>query len=210
MIKLYYAPGGCSLAPHIALEEAGAEFEAVRLDFQSAEQRGPGYLAINPKGRVPALVTDQGVLTECVAILAWIAQKWPRAGLAPLDDPWAFAQMQSFNAYLASSVHVAYAHVSRPGRYADGEDAAAAMRAKAPEALDGLFALIEAQLSDGRPWVHGDRYTVSDPYLFVMTGWVYGRELLDPEATPFLRRHRERVAARPAVLRVLEREARAA
>ncbi len=210
MIKLYYAPGGCSLAPHIALEEAGAEFEAVRLDFQSAEQRGPGYLAINPKGRVPALVTDQGVLTECVAILAWIAQQWPRAGLAPLDDPWAFAQMQSFNAYLASSVHVAYAHVSRPGRYADGEDAAAAMRAKAPEALDGLFALIEAQLSDGRPWVHGDRYTVSDPYLFVMTGWVYGRELLDPEATPFLRRHRERVAARPAVLRVLEREARAA
>ncbi len=82
------------------------------------------------------------------------------------------------------------------------------MRAKAPEALAGLFALIETQLSDGRPFVHGDRYTVSDPYLFVMTGWVYGRELLDPAATPFLRRHRERVAARPAVVRALEREAR--
>ena len=209
MIKLYYAPGGCSLAPHIALEEAGAEFEAVRLDFRNAEQRGADYLAINPKGRVPALVTDQGVLTECVAILTWIAQQWPQAGLAPLDDPWAFAQMQSFNAYLASSVHVAYAHVSRPGRYADGEDAAAAMRAKAPEALAGLFALIEAQLSDGRPWVHGDRYTVSDPYLFVMTGWVYGRALLDPAATPFLCAHHGRVGERPAVIRVLEREARA-
>ncbi len=209
MIRLYYAPNGCSLAPHIALEETGADFEAVRLDFRSSEQRGAAYRAINPKGRVPAVVTDQGVLTECVAILGWIAQAWPEAGLAPLDDPWAFAQMQSFNAFLASSVHPAYAHVSRPGRYADGEAAAAAMLAKAPEALGDFFALIEDQLADGRPWIHGDRYTVSDPYLMVMTGWVFGRALLDPAGVPHAAAHRARVAARPAARRALAREAAA-
>ena len=207
MIKLYYAPGGCSLAPHIALEEAGAEFEAVRLDFTAGEQRGEAYRAINPKGRVPALVTDGGVLTECVAILAYVAQRWPEAGLAPVSDPWAFARVQEFNAFLASSVHPAYAHVSRPGRYADGEAAAVAMAAKAPGALGQFFALIEDRLKDGRPWVHGEAYSISDPYLMVMTGWVLGRGLVDPEATPFVTAHRARMLERPAVRRALDREA---
>lgn len=207
MNRLYYAPGGCSLAVHVALEEAGAEFEAVRLDFPAAEQRGEAYLAINPKGRVPAVVSERGVLTECVAILAWIAQSWPEKRLAPLEDPWAFAQVQAFNAFLASSVHVAYAHVSRPGRYADGEAAAQAMLAKAPEALGGFFDLIETQLSDGRPFVHGDAYTTSDPYLMVMTGWVIGRGLVDMAQRPHVAAHRERILARPATRRALAREA---
>lgn len=209
MIRLYYAPGGCSLAPHICLEEAGADYEAVKVDFGRAEQRSPEYLATNPKGRVPALVTDRGVLTECVAILAWIAQRWPQAGLAPLDDPWAFAQMQAFNAFIASSVHPAYAHVSRPGRYADGEAAHAAMRTKAPEALGGFFDLIEDQLKDGRPWVHGSAYNTSDPYLFVMTGWMITRSLVDMSRVPHVEAHYARVRQRPAVQRVLEREAAA-
>ena len=207
MIRLYYAPGGCSLAVHIALEEAGAVFEPVRVDFAAGEQRGADYLAINPKGRVPALVTERGVLTECVAILAWIAQTWPEADLAPLDDPWGFAQMQAFNAFLASSVHTANAHVSRPGRYADGEAAAAAMAAKAPQALGDFFALIEDQLSDGRPWVLGEAYSVADPYLMVMTGWVLRRELLAPERIPFAAAHLTRVSQRPAAQRALQREA---
>ena len=207
MIRLYYAPGGCSLAVHIALEEAGAAFEAVRVDFAGGEQRGAGYLAINPKGRVPALVTDRGVLTECVPILAWIAQTWPAAGLAPLDDPWAFAQMQAFNAFLASSVHVAYAHVSRPGRYADGEAAAEAMAAKAPQALGDFYALIEDRLGDGRPWVLGEAYSVADPYLMVMTGWVLRRELLAPDHIPFAAAHLARASERPAAQRALRREA---
>ncbi len=207
MIRFYYAPGGCSLAPHIALEEAGAQFEAVRLDFAATQQRSPGYLAINPKGRVPALVTERGVLTECVAILAWIAQVWPKAGLAPLDDPWDFAQMQSFNAFLASSVHAAYAHVSRPGRYADGEAAAAAMLVKAPQALGDFFDLIEDRLADGRPWVLGETYSVSDPYLMVMTGWIRARGLVDASRMPLAVGHHARVSARPAAQRALEREA---
>ena len=210
MIRFHYAPGSCSLAVHIALEEAGADFEAVRLDFGKVEQRSPAHLEINPKGRVPALVTERGVLTECAAILAWIAQVWPEAGLAPLDDPWAFAQVQSFNAFLASSVHVAWAHVNRPGRYADGDQAAAAMGAKATEALGAFFGLIEDQLKDGRPFVHGESYTVSDPYLAVMSRWVLRRGLISETVIPRTAGHHERVMQRPATLRAFARETAAA
>jgi glutathione S-transferase len=209
MIRLYYAPGACSLAVHIALEEAGAEFELERVDFRAGAQRSPAYLAVNPKGRVPTLQTDRGVLTECVAILAWIAQSWPEARLAPLEDAWAFAQMQSFNAFLASSVHPAWAHVSRPERYADGEAAAAAMRNKGPEALGGFYRIIEERFADGQPWANGEAYTVSDPYLAVITGWIMGRALLDFAQFPAAADHRRRTLERPAAQRALAREGRA-
>ena len=116
MYKLYYAPGTCALASHIALEEAGADYSAVRLDFKSNQQQSQEYLKVNPKGRVPALVTDKGVLTETPAILAYVAQTFPNAKLAPLDDAFAFAQAQSFNNYLCATVHVAHAHKGRGAR----------------------------------------------------------------------------------------------
>ena len=87
MYKLYYAPGTCALASHIALEEAGADYKAERLDFKANQQQSPEYLKINAKGRVPSLVTDRGVITETPAILAYIAQVFPKANLAPIDDP---------------------------------------------------------------------------------------------------------------------------
>ena len=94
MLKLYYGVGACSLASHIALEEAGAEYEAIRMDLKSGQQTKPDYLAVNPKGRVPALVTDRGVITETPAILAYVAQTHRGANLAPLDDPFAFAEVR--------------------------------------------------------------------------------------------------------------------
>src|SRR5712672_2705288 len=100
MFKLYYAPGTCALASHIALEEAGASYTAERLDFKNSQQTSPQYLAINPKGRVPAMVTDRGTLTETPAILAYIAQVASSARLAPLEDFFAFGRMQAFNSYL--------------------------------------------------------------------------------------------------------------
>jgi len=87
MLKLFYAVGSCALASHIALEEAGAEYEAVRLDFAAGDQRKPEYLKINPKGRVPALITDRGILTETPAMLVYVAQSFPDPVLAPMDDP---------------------------------------------------------------------------------------------------------------------------
>ena len=108
MFKLYYAPGTCALASHIALAEAGADYTAERVDFKSNQQNSPEYLAINPKGRVPALVTD-GHSDRDAVDPRLVAQSFPKAKLAP-DDPFAFAQAQAFNSYLCSTVHVAHAH----------------------------------------------------------------------------------------------------
>ena len=163
MLKLFYAPNACSLAPHIALNEAGAEYEAVKVDTAHGEQRSAAYLAINPKARVPSLVTDRGILTEVPVLLGFIARNFPKAELAPLDG-FDFFQMQSFNTYLASTIHITFAHIFRPERYADSDAAKADMRAKAPKSLIEQFQLVEERLSDGRDWVLGDKYSVSDPY----------------------------------------------
>ena len=93
MLKLFYAPNTCALASHIALEDTGANYESVRLSFADNDQRKPEYLAVNPKGRVPALVTDRGILTETPALLVFIAQTFPNARLAPLDDAFALAEV---------------------------------------------------------------------------------------------------------------------
>ncbi len=117
-LTLYLAPGTCAMAVRIALVEAGAPHQIKRLDLAAGEQRTPAYLAINPKGRVPALVTERGVLTETPALLLYVAQRFPDAGLAPLDDPFLLARMQEVNSFLASTVHVSHAHGRRASRWA--------------------------------------------------------------------------------------------
>ena len=105
MLKLYYTAGTCALASHITLEEVGADYSTVRISFDANQQNSPEYLAINPKGRIPSLITDRGILTETPAMLAFIAQSFPQAKLAPFDDAFAFAQVQSFNSFICSSLH---------------------------------------------------------------------------------------------------------
>ncbi|MDP3854326.1 glutathione S-transferase family protein [Phenylobacterium sp.] len=205
MLKLFYYRGSCSLASHIALEEAEADYEAVPVDLASGEQTKPAYLAINPKGRIPALVTDRGVLTESLAILAFVAQTHPAASLAPLDDPYAFAQVQAFNTYLASTVHVAYAHGRRAGRWADDPAAITEMKRKVPETMAACFARIEADLPDG-PWVMGEAYTICDPYLFTFSGWLAGIGV-EIAQFPKVFGHFQRMNDRPAVRVVLAAEA---
>src|SRR6185295_367660 len=149
MLKLYYAPGTCALASHIALEEAGAKYESVRLSFKTEDQKKPDYLKINPKGRVPALVTDRGIITETPAILLYIAQMHPAAKLAPLEDPYRLAKAQAFNSYLCSTVHVAHAHRMRGARWADDEAAIAALKKKVPQSVGDCFELIEREMLAG-------------------------------------------------------------
>lgn len=205
MLTLYYAPGACSRASHIALREAGAEFELRRVDFGSAEQRGESYRRVNPKGRVPALATERGVLTETPAILAWVAQTHPEAALAPLDDPFEFARLQAFTSYLCSTVHVAHAHSRRGERWADDPAAIDEMKRKAPEVMAACFELIENELFAG-PWVMGSRYTVADPYLFTITQWLPAHRV-NVARYPKIREHLNRMLARPAVVAALEAEA---
>jgi glutathione S-transferase len=204
MLKLYYAPGTCALASHIALEEAGAGYTTERLDFKSNQQNSPEYLAINPKGRVPALVTDRGILTETPAMLGFIAQSFPKAKLAPLDDPYAFAQMQAFNSYLCSTVHVAHAHRVRGYRWATDEASFADMKRMVPKTVGACFALIERGMLKG-PWVMGERYTICDPYLFTLAGWLEG-DSVDLATLPKVADHRKRMSERPAVRKVLAEE----
>ena len=203
MLKLYYAPQTIAVATLIALEEAGAEYEPVRLDFRNAQQRTPEYLAINPKGRVPALVTDRGILTETPATLAYVAQTHPEAKLAPLDDPFAFAQAQSFCAYLCSTVHVAHAHKMRGTRWVDENDKAAlkAMKARVPQTMAECFALIESEMFQG-PWAMGAQFTICDPYLFAVSSWLEA-DGVDAARFPLVLEHRSRMHERDSVKRVM-------
>ncbi len=189
MMKLYYAAHTCALASHIALEDAGAEYSTVRISFAAEEQRTPEYLAINPKGRVPALVTERGILTETPAMLAFIAQSFPQARLAPLDDPFAFAEVQAFNSYLCATLHVAHAHRMRGYRWADDPAAIEAMKRKVPDSVGACYELIESKMLRG-PWVMGDSYTICDPYLFTVAQWLEG-DGVDPARFPKVRNHRE-------------------
>jgi len=201
MLKFFYAPGTCALASHIALAESGAEYETVRLDFKTEDQRKPDYLAINPKGRVPSLMTEQGPLTETPAILVYIAQRFPAAKLAPLDDAFKFARVQEFNSYMSSTVHVAHAHKGRGYRWSDDAAAHESMKKKVGENMLAAFRLVEPKLGSG-PWVMGDAYSICDAYLFTISGWLEG-DGVDLALLPNVRAHRERMAARPAVQRAL-------
>jgi glutathione S-transferase len=207
VLKLFYAPGSCALASHIALEEAGADYTAHRMDLGAGDQRKPEYLSINPKGRVPALVTERGLLTENIAILAFVAQSFPRAGLAPLDDPFAFGQIQAFNGYLASTVHVAHAHGRRGYRWAENQSSFDDMKRKLPETMGACFDLIEREMFKG-PWVMGDSYTTCDPYVFTIAEWLES-DGVDPARFPKILDHRRRMHERPAVKRALAQEGRA-
>ncbi len=206
-MKLYYAAHTCALASHVALEDAGAAYELVRVDFTANEQRGDAYRAINPKARVPSLVTDRGVLTETPAILTFIAQSYPKARLAPLDDLWALAQVQSFNAYLCATVHVAHAHRMRGYRWVDDPAAITAMQRKVPQSVGECFDLIERTMFKG-PFVMGDTYTICDPYLFTLAQW-WEADGVSPERFPRLSQFRTQMAERHSVRRAIAAEAHA-
>lgn len=198
----YYAPRTVSLAAHILLEDVHADYAARRLDFSSTEQRSPQYLGINPKGRVPSLDTGRGILTETPAILVYLAQTHPEAKLAPLDDAFAFAKTQEFNLFLCATVHVAHAHRVRGSRWADSEDAIRAMQAKVAENMRECFALIERTMFVG-PWVLGEQYSICDPYLFTVAGWLAG-DGVEISEFPAINAHYARMRERPAVREVLQ------
>ena len=201
MYRFFYALNSCSLASHIALEQAGAEYAAVKINLGTSEQRADQYLSINPKGRVPVLATPDGILTENLAILVYISQTFPQAQLAPLDDPSAFAQLLSFCTYLSSTVHVAHAHGARGYRWADDPTAVSEMKRKTPETMSECFEMIETNLFKG-PWVMGEDYGIGDIYLFTIATWLEA-DGVDPARFPKIHDHRTRMLADPVVQTVI-------
>jgi glutathione S-transferase len=171
-MKLYYAKGTIATATAITLHEAGIAFEPVRVDFRTAEQRQPDYHVINPKGRVPALVTDQGILTETGAILEHIADIAPEAGLRPTDSLQA-ARMREVMFFIASTMHVNHAHGARGHRWADSDAAIADMKAKVPATMTDSAQYVENHVLTG-PYVLGETLSLADPYLYIACGWLEG------------------------------------
>lgn len=197
MLKLYYSPGACALASHIAFEEAGADYEGVKIDLKKGEQKTPEYLEVNPAGVTPALATEQGVLTENAVIMPWIADRHPEKNLVPAD---AFqrARMDAFNGWAAASLHPALGRLmfSRPPLEGDAKDAAL-------KVVQDKLALAEQHLLKG-PFVLGAQYTVADGYLSVFTRWSRQAGILDAGDYPKLNTHLDEVQARPAVQRALK------
>lgn len=172
MLKLHYAPGTIAAVVAIALNEAQADYTHKRVDFSTAEQRGETYLAINPKGRVPALETPDGILTETLAILDYVAATHPNANLVP-KRPYDAARMRSAMTYLASTMHVNHAHGARGSRWADDPRSWADMKQKVPETMAESAAFVEEHIMIG-PCVLGDTFSLVDPYLFVISTWLPG------------------------------------
>jgi glutathione S-transferase len=199
-LTFFGAKGSCSLATHIALEEAGADYAFRKIDTAAGEQKTADYLKINPKARVPALVTDHGVLTENVALLLYVAQTYPAAQLAPADA-FGLAKMNAFNAWLASTVHVNHAHKMRGGRWSDDPAVIENLKFKVPQTMTDCAVLIENDYLTG-PWVMGAQYTVADGYLYTIENWFEG-DGVDMARFPRIVAHREAMNARAAVKRVL-------
>jgi len=200
MLTLYYAPGACSLASHIVLEESGEKYEAKRVDLAKGEQRTEAYLKIHPLGRVPALLLDDGEpLTENTAILPYLGKRfglWPKDGLAE-------ARALSLIGYFASSVHPAHGHISRPERYATDTAMFPNIQEQGRKTFHGYLKQIDGMLA-GRQWF-SDQYSVLDPYGLLFYAWGLRRELPVAELRNYSA-FKDRMLQRPAVRRIVEEE----
>lgn len=200
-MKLYAMPGTCALAPNVALQWAGADYELVLM--QHGDQQKPGFLEINPMAKVPALALDDGrVLTEAAAILNWIGDTQPEAGLGS-DDPGQRYEINEWLSFMTSEVHAsAFGPHFAPQRFHPDAAQHETVRAKAHERLAGLYSELERRL-DGRDHPVGDRPTVVDSYLFVLTLWS-DMTPVSLDGLPGLKAFRERMEADPGVRRALE------
>jgi len=196
-MKIYYARGTISIVVAITLEEAGLEYEPVKVSFATAEQTKPDYLGLNPKGRVPTLVLDDGtILTETGALLEYIAAVQPDATLVP-QQPTDAAHMRGVMYYLASTMHVAHAHKMRGSRWADQQSSWDDMAAKAPETMAACADYVQSHCLRG-DFVTGETLSLADPYLFVVCNWLAG-DGVDPADYPKIDAFLSRMEARDSV-----------
>ncbi|MGX9355620.1 glutathione S-transferase family protein [Roseobacteraceae bacterium S113] len=199
MLQFFYAPNTISVATAIALHEAGLAYEARPVSFADGDQKKPEYLAINPKARVPALVTEQGVLTETGALLDYVAALAPQTGLMPAD-PYAAAQVRSLIHYLASTMHVNHAHRMRGSRWAKEESSFADMRAMVPETMTASTQFMEDHIQG--PLLFGEAITAADCHYFTICTWLEG-DGVDNSAFPKTMAFMDAMRARPSVQAVM-------
>jgi glutathione S-transferase len=198
-MKLYYSPGACSLAPHIVAREAGLSLDLEKIDLANrTTASGRSYLEVNPKGYVPALqVQDGTVMTEVSALIQYLADQAPQAGLIPAAGTPERYKVLEWIGFIATEIHKGFGPLWNP-------TTPDAVKQAAKERLFQRFAYVDQQL-DGRSYLTGERFTVADAYLFVVVNWTnfHGLSLGDyPNLAAFM----ERVAARPKVQEALQAE----
>src|ERR1041384_4065877 len=174
MLTLYYGPGACSLASHITIEESGASYESHPVLLAKGEQKAESYLKINPRGKVPALQTDDGVLTENTAILTWLPKTYPAASLFP-KDVLAEARCISTMAWLSNTVHPCFTHIFRPERFSEDAGAHPGIKDMGKKSFFANLQEIDGMLA-GRQWIQGAQFTTCDPYALVFYSWGYRAE----------------------------------
>lgn len=199
MLRFYYSKNSSSLAAHILLFEVGAAFETVEVSIAEGAHLSEAFLAVNPKGRVPALGTTDGIITENPAILEYIAANHPEAGLLPVS-PFAQAKARELCAYLCATAHVNFAHGFRGSRWADDEASFADMKQRVPRNMQDCAAYLETNIG---PWALGDTYSYCDPYLNQFHRWMDKAEI-GYKGFPKLQAHAEAMRTRPAVQRAYE------
>ena len=202
-LKLYYSPGACSLAAHIALEEAGAAFEPLRIPIAEGGHLTPEYLAINPHARLPALGTERGVITENIAVLNFLADRFGAAGSVPRGDAYAAARCNELLGWFSSSVHIAFAQVWRGGRFVQDQTLWPALEEGGRKVLARQFDEIESLCVD--EWLVPRQFTAADSYALIFLRWAR-RIGFDLGLYPNWVALAGRIVARPAVTGALQRE----
>lgn len=207
-LKLYFAPGACSFVPHALLEASGEAFEPVLVKLHKQEQSTPEYRAINPRGQVPVLVDGGEVITQIVAIVGYLADRFPQHGFLP-REPLARARVMETLAWMNNTVHPTFTHVFMPFKYSDKPEVQAEIKAYNAGAykpmLAELEAMAQAAAARGQAYLGGEQFGPLDAYALTLLRWG-GFAGHDPQGFPALWAHVQRVAVLPPVARAIERE----
>ena len=206
-LKLYFSPGACSFVPHVLLQLSGAAFEPAMVKLHKGEQYGEEYKAINARGQVPVLVDDGKVITQIVAIILYLDQKFPEAKFLP-TEPVARAKAIEVLAWMNNTVHPTFTHIFMPQKLSDQTDVQAALKTFNTQIYKGLLSELEGLVSTHvsvSGWLSGERLGPLDAYALTLTRWgsIAG---IDPTAYPSLWAHVNRVANDAQVAQVIERE----
>lgn len=213
MITLHYYPGNASFTPHVLLHELGVPFERALVDRTQAAHKSPAYLKLNPNGQIPVLVDGGLVLYETAAICLHLADRFPQAGLAPALGSDERAQLYKWLIWMTNTLQPRLMHFFYPDRLVDPTDAAAAAQVKARAETDAVALLgqIDGQLaSHGGPWLLGERFSVADPFAFMLCRWTRGFKSKPARNFMHIAPYLARMLARPAVAKTVAAEQLAA
>jgi len=204
-LKLYFSPGACSFVPHVLLQSAGEAFEPIMVKLHKGEQNGEEYKAINPRGQVPVLVDNGQVITQIVAIILYLDQKFPEAKFLP-TEPVARAKALEVLAWMNNTVHPTFTHIFMPHKFSDQADVQGALKTFNTQIYKGLLSELDTMVQSATsPWLFGDNIGPVDAYALTLTRWgsIAG---IDPSTYPALWAHVQKMSADKAVSAVIERE----